>query len=195
VPALGQTNASAVQTNASAVRTRTVLPKVRIETELGKIVVELNTEAAPETARNFLRYVRGGFFDGGSFFRTVTPSNQPNSLVKIQVIQAEVASAREKESYPPIRLERTSETGLRHLNGSLSMARDGPDTAQSSFSICVGDQPELDFGGKRNPDGQGFAAFGRVVEGMEVVQRIHAAPASGQRLNPVVRIINAVELR
>jgi peptidyl-prolyl cis-trans isomerase A (cyclophilin A) len=85
-------------------------------------------------------------------------------------------------------LERTSVTGLRHLDGTLSMARDGPDTATSDFFICIGDQPSLDFGGKRNPDGQGFAAFGHVVGGMDVVRRIQAAPADGQSLTPPVRI-------
>jgi peptidyl-prolyl cis-trans isomerase A (cyclophilin A) len=77
----------------------------------------------------------------------------------------------------------------------LSMARDGPDTAQSSFSICVGEQPELDFGGKRNPDGQGFAAFGHVIEGMDVVRKIQASPSDGQRLKPPVRIGRIVRVR
>ena len=71
------------------------------------------------------------------------------------------------------------------------MARDGPDTAQDSFSICIGDQPELDFGGKRNPDGQGFAAFGRVVKGMDVVRQIHTSAANGQQLTPPIRIQGA----
>jgi len=75
------------------------------------------------------------------------------------------------------------------------MARDGPDTAQSSFSICVGDQPELDFSGKRNPDGQGFAAFGHVIDGMDVVRKIHALPSNGQRLTPPVRIMRIVRIR
>jgi peptidyl-prolyl cis-trans isomerase A (cyclophilin A) len=91
-------------------------------------------------------------------------------------------------------LERTRDTGLKHLDGTLSMARNGPDTAQESFSICVGDQPELDFGGKRNPDGQGFAAFGRVVKGMDIVRKIHESPANGQQLTPSVRIQGAFRI-
>ena len=71
------------------------------------------------------------------------------------------------------------------------MARDAPDTATSDFFICIGDQPELDLGGRRKPDGQGFAAFGRVVSGMDVVRRIHAAPADGQSLTPPVTIRKA----
>ena len=76
-----------------------------------------------------------------------------------------------------------------HKDGTISMARDGPDSAMSDFFICVGDQPELDFGGKRNPDGQGFAAFGRVVKGMDVVKKIQASKADGQTLTPPVKII------
>lgn len=99
------------------------------------------------------------------------------SPVKIDVIQAGIKPGT-KDPYPPIALERTSQTGLRHIDGALSMARgDKADSATSSFFICVGPQPELDFGGKRNPDGQGFAVFGRVTKGMDVVRRIHTAPA------------------
>ncbi len=72
------------------------------------------------------------------------------------------------------------------------MARDAPDSAQDHFFICVGDQPELDFGGKRNPDGQGFAAFGRVIKGMDIVRKIHASPAKGQQLDPPIRIQRAI---
>ena len=95
---------------------------------------------------------------------------------------------------PALPLERTRDTGLRHLDGTLSMARAGPDTATSDFFICIGDQPELDFGGKRNPDGQGFAAFGRVTKGMDVVRRIQQAPAEGQTLTPPVSILNIERL-
>lgn len=90
-----------------------------------------------------------------------------------------------------IPLERTRETGLKHIDGTISMARDGPDTATSDFFICVGDQPELDLGGQRNPDGQGFAAFGRVVRGHEVVRAIQLAPSADQKLTPAIGIISA----
>ena len=97
--------------------------------------------------------------------------------------------ARTNEFLRPIRIERTRDTGLKHRDGTLSMARDGPDSAQDEFFICIGDQPELDFGGKRNPDGQGFAAFGQVTKGMEVVRRIQGSPAEGQTLTPPIRIV------
>src|SRR5688572_718338 len=151
--------------------------RVRIETDQGDIEVELAAARAPATVANFLRYVDGKFYDGGRFHRTVTPDNQPKNKVKIEVIQGGIDPKREKDEFRPIRLERTRDTKLAHRDGTISMARDGPDTATSDFFICVGNQPELDFGGKRNPDGQGFAAFGRVVNGMDVVRAIQQAPA------------------
>jgi len=166
-------------------------PRVAIQTELGDIEVELYVEKAPITVANFLRYVDTGYFSQGRFFRTVTLDNQPKDHVKIQVIQAETNPALEDQAFDPIGLERTRDTGIKHLNGTISMARNGPDTAQHSFFICVEDQPNLDFAGKRQPDGQGFAAFGRVVSGMDVVRRIHTQPAQGQQLTPAIQILTA----
>lgn len=168
---------------------------VLVQTEIGDVEVEIDAEHAPVTAANFLKYVDGGFYDGGRFHRTVRRDNQPNDRVKIEVIQAGMNPEREKERFPPILLERTTRTGLRHRDGTVSMARDGPDTARSDFFICIGDQPSLDFAGARNPDGQGFAAFGRVVRGMDVVRRVQAAPSDGQRLTPPVRILKAKRIQ
>jgi peptidyl-prolyl cis-trans isomerase A (cyclophilin A) len=164
------------------------LPHVIIQTPLGSMEVELDTVRAPVTGRNFLRYVDQGSYRGGRFYRTVRLDNQPEAGVKIEVIQGGLDSLRTKD-FPPIKLERTTETGLSHRDGTISMARDGPDTATSEFFICIGNQPELDFGGKRNPDGQGFAAFGRVVRGMEVARQIQTARAKGQRLIPPIGIV------
>jgi len=129
---------------------------VVFETELGNIVFEVDVAHAPVTAVNFLKYVDGRFYDGGIVNRSVRPDNTTRHDVEIQVIQFQSDRARRSEMFPPILLERTSVTGLKHIDGALSMARNGPDSATSSFSIMVGDQPELDFAGKRNPDGQGF---------------------------------------
>ena len=170
---------------------QTKLTKVDIETDLGSIVIEVDSGHAPATAANFLHYVDAGLYDGGRFHRTVTLDNQPDNKVKIEVIQGGIDPAREKEDGAPIALERTRDTGLAHRAGTVSMARAEPDTATSDFFICIGDQPSLDFGGARNPDGQGFAAFGRVVSGMDVVRRIQAAPAEGQSLTPPVGIKSA----
>jgi peptidyl-prolyl cis-trans isomerase A (cyclophilin A) len=163
--------------------------RVEIRTELGMILVELYPTQAPGTVANFLEYVDGAFFDGGTFHRTVHGGNQPTDSVLIAVIQGDISAGRRGDRAAAIPLERTSETGLRHKDGTVSMARSGPDTATSSFFICVGDQPELDFGGGRNPDGQGFAAFGMVLEGMEVVRAINRSPAEGQTLSPPIRIL------
>jgi peptidyl-prolyl cis-trans isomerase A (cyclophilin A) len=167
------------------------LPVVVIQTALGDIEVEVDSIHAPITAANFLRYVDLGFFRFGQFHRTVRSDNQPKDAVKISVVQAGLDSLRVKD-FPPIKLERTKVTGLSHKDGTVSMARDGPDTATSDFFICIGDQPQLNYGGRRNPDGQGFAAFGRVLVGMNVVRKIQVAPAEDQRLTPPVKIFNIV---
>jgi peptidyl-prolyl cis-trans isomerase A (cyclophilin A) len=165
--------------------------RVTLQTELGNIELAVDSARAPLTAANFLRYVDAGRYEGGRFHRTVTMANQPNNDVKIEVVQLSAAPRGGREPFPPIALERTSVTGLKHLDGTISMARAGPNTATSDVFICIGDQPSLDFGGARNADGQGFAAFGRVLSGMDVVRRIQASPANGQTLTPPIRIVTA----
>jgi peptidyl-prolyl cis-trans isomerase A (cyclophilin A) len=181
-------------TTVGALSAEQFAPRVLLQTALGNIEVEIDMKAAPQTATNFLRYVREGFYDGGIFHRTVTLANQPTNTVKIRVIQASASPAKTNALFPPIRLERTRDTGLKHLNGTISMARTAPDSAQDHFFICVDDQPELDFGGKRNPDGQGFAAFGQVVKGMDIVRKIQGAPADEQTLTPPIRIQRIVRM-
>jgi len=114
--------------------------------------------------------------------------------VKIAVIQAEADAKQAGDFLPMIALERTRQTGLKHVDGTLSMARDGPDTAQHSFFICIGDQPALDFAGARQPDRQGFAAFGRVIKGMEIVRKIHAGANDAQLLKEPVRIQRVIRM-
>ena len=170
---------------------------VVFETALGNIVFEVDLARAPVTAANFLKYVDGKFYDGGMVNRSVRPDNTTRHDVPIQVIQFQSDRARRAEQFPPIPLERTSVTGLKHTDGALSMARSGPDSATTSFSIMVGDQPELDFAGKRNADGQGFAVFGRVVSGMDVVKKIHASKTGAQgsygteTLDPPIAVLRA----
>jgi len=165
------------------------LPRVRIHTALGDIIAAIDTINAPVSAANFLRYVDAGMYAGGSFHRTVKPDNQPGNAVKIEVVQAGRDSAHAGE-FAPIPLERTSVTHLSHRDGTVSMARGGPDTATSDFFICIGDQPALDYGGRRNPDGQGFAAFGQVTDGMDLVRQIQQSPAQGQSLTPAIVIVS-----
>lgn len=163
---------------------------VIMETEEGNLRLVLFTKEAPVTCANFLYYVEQAGSQGGEFYRTVTMSNQPDKKVKIQVIQGGFNLKNMDTSLiKPIPLERTSITGLLHKAGTLSMARSDPDSGSTEFFICIDDQPSLDFGGNRNPDGQGFAAFGKVIGGMDVVLRIQAKPSEEQALTPPVRII------
>jgi peptidyl-prolyl cis-trans isomerase A (cyclophilin A) len=160
-----------------------------IKTELGNISIELYPAKAPITVSNFLKYVDAHVYDGSSFFRAVTLNNQPKDSIKIEVIQGgNVDSLKE---FAPIPLETTAQTGLLHQNGTISMARGKPASATSSFFICINDQPSLDFGGKRNKDGQGFAVFGKVIAGMDVVKKIQQLyPGQGQYFKPPVAILS-----
>jgi peptidyl-prolyl cis-trans isomerase A (cyclophilin A) len=166
---------------------------VRIETNLGFIFLAIDTAHAPVTAANFLKYVDGGFYDGGRFHRatraddyTAAPPNRP----MMEIIQGGINPDRKSAAFQPIPLERTSVTGLKHVRGTVSMARGtGADTATSDFFILLDDQPSLDFGGKRFDDGQGGAAFGRVISGMDVVKKIQQQPVEGQNLTPPVAIV------
>lgn len=176
-------------------------PRVLLVTGMGEIEIELYPAEAPVTVANFLRYVDEGIFEpgdgapsgkgGATFYRVVRSDNQLGHPVPIEVVQGGLSIDEEDpRRLPPIRHESTEETGLKHLDGTFSMARMAPGTASSEFFICVGDQPELDFGGHRNPDGQGFAAFGRVVRGMDVVRKIHQLPVEGQALSDPVEILD-----
>ena len=145
--------------------------RVEILTELGTIILGIDLAAAPLTARNFLKYVRGGLIDDTSFYRIVAPCNQATHATAINVVQGGL-SEDQPPPFSPIKHESTRQTGLRHRDGTVSMARRDLGSAAGTFFICLGDQPELDHGGRRHPDGQGFAAFGKVLDGMAVVRAI-----------------------
>ena len=168
---------------------------VTMETEEGNLRIVLFTREAPVTCANFLRYVEQLGDQGGEFYRTVTMENQPDKKVKIEVIQGGFnLKNMDSSTIKPILLERTSITRLSHKDGTLSMARSDPDSGSTEFFICIGDQPSLDFGGQRNPDGQGFAAFGQVIQGMDVVRKIQSCPAEGQNLTPPVKIFRITNM-
>ena len=164
------------------------LPKVTLETPFGKIVCEIDTVHAPVTALNFLRHIELKTYNDAVFYRVVRMDNQPNNKVKIEVIQGGLYADEKIDRQPPIPHETTKSTGLKHLDGTVSMARNQPGTASTEFFICVGDQPELDFGGSRNGDGQGFAAFGKVIQGMDVVRKIQQLNDTSQYLVEPVKI-------
>ena len=159
-----------------------------IATEFGDIEVELYADKAPVTVANFLRYVDAGLYKNSSFYRVTTAANEATREVKIEVIQG--GNIPEGSAFNPITIETTDKTGIKHLDGSISMARGKPNSATSSFFICINDQPELDFKGKRNPDGQGVAAFGRVIKGMDIVRKIQSGENEKQYLTERVTINN-----
>ncbi len=190
--------ATAAAQNAAPAAREIVI--VRVETSLGNIDVAVDGEHAPITAANFLKYVDGGFYNGGSFHRATRPDNYQPQLPErppFQIVQADINPDRAKEKFAPIPLERTTKTGLTHRLGTISMPRgEDADSATSGFVICLDEStPSLDFGSKRYPDGQGFAAFGRVVKGMDVVRRIHSQPVKGQALDPPVTITRISRLQ
>ena len=167
--------------------------RVLLRTSAGDITVALETRRAPITAGNFLRYVDARRLDGQEFYRAM-PGNAPGT----GLIQGGVRDPR--LLYPPITHESTAQTGLTHVDGALSVPRLGLGTARGDFTIMVGPQHYLDAGPGSAGDGQGYAVFGRVVEGMDVVRRILASPTSptegqgimrGQMLSPRIRIITA----
>lgn len=174
-------------------------PMILIRTEFGDITIQVYSDRAPITAANFLRYVDEQRYQDSSFYRVVRLDNQPNDAVKIQVIQGglgmvELGMREPAKRLPPIPHETNDQTGILHKDGTVSMARLKPGSASSEFFICIDDQPELDFGGKRNPDGQGFAAFGQVMSGMAVVRQIQQLPTNGQILTTRVRISQIVRV-
>ncbi|MEO8454523.1 MAG: peptidylprolyl isomerase [Sphingomicrobium sp.] len=186
-PAFAAPPAPSVQASASEEN----LVPVAIDTGLGRIVVVLDKAHAPITTANFLRYVETHRFDGESFYRSVRIGDGG-------LIQGGVRSDARK-LFPPIAHEPTSKTGLHNVAGSIVMARLEPGSAQADFFILASDTPAYDAGAS-DGDSDGFAVFGHVIEGMDVVKRILAAPTSptegegvmkGQMLDPGIKIIKA----
>ncbi len=172
----------------------TPYPRILMETELGAITLEVYPDKAPVTAYNFLTYIDENRFEGAVFYRVVRSNNQPGDSIRIAVIQGGLYEDDHPAMLPPITHETTDQTGILHKDGVISMARWHPGTATSEFFICVGDQPELDFKGGRNPDEHGFAAFGKVIAGMDVVIKIHQLPVEGQYLDPTVKVLKISRL-
>ncbi len=171
-------------------------PHVEIRTRFGDIEVELYPSKAPKTAAAFLSYVDSGFYKKGSFYRVLTDDNQPSNAPKAELVQGGIwkTNHRKALSVAGIPHESTQQTGLLHTDGTISMARTTPGSATTEFFICMGDQPGFDYGGANNPDGQGYAAFGRVVKGMDVALRVYHQPENEQALDPQVLIFDIVKL-
>ena len=171
-------------------------PHVSIETQFGRIHVELFPDKAPKSVAAFLSNVDQGLYKNSSFYRVLKEENQPTSSFKTELIQGGIwetnnTKANNLKSIPH---ETTKQTGILHTNGTISLARTIPGSASSEFFICVGTQPAYDFGNSANPDRQGYAAFGKVVKGMDVLKKIHQQPENGEDFYPSVRILNIVRL-
>jgi peptidyl-prolyl cis-trans isomerase A (cyclophilin A) len=171
-------------------------PHVKIETNFGDIEIELYPDKAPKSVSAFLSYVDSGLYKECSFYRVLKEENQPFAAFKTELIQGGIWQTNYKKSITlsHISHEPTNVTGLAHTNGAISLARTTPGSASSEFFICVGDQPAYDYGGRANPDGQGYAAFGKVFKGMNVVKNIHQQPEDGESFYPPVEIMNIVRL-
>ena len=169
-------------------------PHILIKTDAGNIEVELYADKAPKTVAAFLSYVDAGYYKNCSFYRVLKDDNQPSDAFKANLIQGGIWKTNYKKaaSLPGIPHEPTNKTTILHKDGIISLARMEPGTATTEFFICVGDQPGFDYGGENNPDKQGYAAFGKVVNGLAIVERIYERHSYEQAFDPPVIISNIV---
>ncbi len=167
-----------------------------IETNFGDIEVELYPDKAPKTVAAFLFYVDSGFYKNSSFYRVLKEENQPSASFKSELIQGGIWHTNYKKgiTLAGITHEPTNKTGILHKTGTISLARTLPGTAGSEFFICIGDQPAYDYGGVANADGLGYAGFGKVIEGMDVVKKIHQQPDYEESFEKPVEIFNIKRL-
>ena len=165
-------------------------PHIEIQTSIGDIEVELYPEKAPNSVAAFLSYIDSGFYKNTTFYRVLNNENQPSDAFKSELIQGGLWGTGNRKNLPGIPHESTRQTNILHKNGTISLARLAPGTATTEFFICVGDQPGYDYGGENNEDGQGYAAFGKVVKGLDIVRRIYNQPETDQYFNPRVPIYN-----
>lgn len=171
-------------------------PRIEIRTRLGDIQVELFPAQAPQTVKAVLAYIDSGMYRDAAFYRVLNMANQPSDAPKAELIQGGLWNKKgvRRADLAGIPHESTKQTGIRHTNGVVSLARQEPGTANTEFFICVSDQPGFDYGGENNPDGQGYAAFGKVIKGMDIVRRIYDRPEEEQYFDPPIPIFNIVRL-
>jgi peptidyl-prolyl cis-trans isomerase A (cyclophilin A) len=171
-------------------------PHIEIQTKLGDIEVELFPDQAPKTVAAFLTYVKRGYYNNSSFYRVLNEENQPSDALKAELIQGGIYKSKPKvhDTLPGIPHETTQQTHILHTKGVISLARLAPGTATSEFFICVTDQPGFDFGGENNPDKQGYAAFGKVIKGMNIVNKIYNQSEDNQSFDPPVAIYDIIQL-
>lgn len=169
-------------------------PRVEISTRQGDIIIELYPEKAPKTVAAFLSYVEKDLYNNASFYRVLNDENQPSNAAKANLIQGGLYRSKKTPDLAGVPHETTKQSGILHKDGVVSLARLEPGTATAEFFICVGDQPGFDFGGANNADGQGYAAFGRVIKGLDIVRKIYNLPEDNQYFDPPVPIFDIKKL-
>lgn len=171
-------------------------PHIEIQTKFGDIEIELYPDQAPKTVKAFLSYVKAGYYNNSSFYRVLNDENQPSNAPKAELIQGGIYKSKPKvhDTLTGIPHETTEQTHIQHKRGVISLARLAPGTGTSEFFICLADQPGFDFGGENNADKQGYAAFGKVVKGMEIVNKIYNQREEDQSFDPPVPIYDIIQL-
>ncbi len=171
-------------------------PRILIQTSIGNIELELYQVQAPKTVSAILSYIDSGLYTDASFYRVLNMNNQPSDAPKAELIQGGLWNKKgiRRDLITGIPHESTQQTGILHKNGVVSLARQEPGTASTEFFICIGDQPGFDYGGENNPDMQGYAAFGKVIDGMNVIRKIYQMPEEDQYFHPPVPIFKVVRL-
>lgn len=166
---------------------------ILIETTAGDMEVQLFPEKAPKTVSAFLSYVDSGFYDNSSFYRILSRDNQPTGANAAELIQGGIYKTGNRRDYlQGIPHEPTSQTGILHQHGTISLARLEPGTAGTEFFICIGDNPSFNAGWQNRGDTLGYAAFGRVIKGLDVLMSIYNRPEVDQEFTPPVGIIKIV---
>lgn len=169
---------------------------IQIQTGKGDIEIELYPLQAPKTVAAFLSYIDSGYYSNSNFYRVLNQENQPSNAPKTELIQGGIWRTQNAlaAKIPGIPHENTQQTKILHTNGTISLARGEPGTAGTEFFICIGNQPGLDYGGENIADKQGYAAFGKVVKGMDIVYKISQQNENDQYFDPPVAIFNIVRL-
>lgn len=169
-------------------------PHIEIRTKIGDIEIELYPDQAPKSVTAFLSYIEKGYYKNCTFYRVLNNDNQPSDAPKAEVIQGGLYKSKNRPEVPGIPHETTAQTKILHTDGVISLARLEPGTATTEFFICLGNQPGFDYGGTNNPDKQGYAAFGKVVKGMDIVRRIYQFPEADQYFDPPVPVFDIIRL-
>lgn len=171
-------------------------PHIEIQTRVGNIEVELYPDKAPKTVAAFLANIDAGIYNNSTFYRVLSRDNQPSDADKTELIQGGIWNSKTGKAInrPMVPHETTGQTGILHTDGVISLARLEPGTATTEFFICIGNQPGLDYGNENNPDKQGYAAFGKVVKGMDIVKTIYNRSETDQHFDTPIDIYNIVRL-